>query len=377
MDQKRPASHTLARIALVALLCLALCGGVAQAYELILKAPSQIQRGMPLVVNGTSNLPPGISVDIVLYKSGHVTEELARKTVTLQANSEFSVVFDTTGFTKGVYKAEVPAISGYSYLGDSVTLRVIEIIDRSDEIVFSAFSSQEMDGTLDIDGSIAGLANSGVQIGVTGPGGEAVFGPAYVSVKSDSSFSTEVPITGPGQYNISFTDAKGYIGTIMVTVREKPVATTPPTIVPTTNPILSASAFASRDKPATFVVTTGGPGTIRAFTSSGIDWVIEYTDTEGKTVKVNEKGSVGNEEIIIDTAEDVLVLKVYPYSYAAEGDVLLSADGAAKVETSGPGTAATTPGTTSTEEQSSPLPAIGVVAAVIAGVALVVIRRKW
>jgi hypothetical protein len=161
MDQKRPASHSLARLALVALLCLVLCGGFAQAYELILKAPSQMQRGMPLVVNGTSNLPPGISVDIVLYKSGHVTEELARKTVTLQANSEFSVVFDTTGYTKGVYKVEVPAISGYSYLGDSVTLRVIEIIDRSDEIVFSAFSSQEMDGTLDIDGSIAGLENSG------------------------------------------------------------------------------------------------------------------------------------------------------------------------------------------------------------------------
>ncbi|HPM62146.1 MAG TPA: hypothetical protein PK955_06675, partial [Methanoregulaceae archaeon] len=98
---------------------------------------------------------------------------------------------------------------------------------------------------------------------------------------------------------------------------------------------------------------------------------------EGKTVKVNEKGSVGNEEIIIDTAEDVLVLKVYPYSYAAEGDVLLSADGAVKVETSGPGTAATTPGTPSTEEKSSPLPAIGVVAAVIAVVALVVIRRNW
>ncbi|HQA80509.1 MAG TPA: hypothetical protein PLV96_06900, partial [Methanoregulaceae archaeon] len=62
---------------------------------------------------------------------------------------------------------------------------------------------------------------------------------------------------------------------------------------------------------------------------------------------------------------------------AAEGDVLLSADGAAKVETSGSDTAATTPGTTSTEEQSSPLPAIGVVAAVIAVVAFVVIRRNW
>lgn len=234
-----------------------------------------------------------------------------------------------------------------------------------------------MDGTLDIEGFIPGLTNSGVQIGVTGPGGEAVFGPAYVSVKQDSSFSTEVPIKGPGQYKINFTDAKGYIGTIMVTVREKPVATTPPTIVPTTNPILSASAFSSRDKPATFVVTTGGPGTIRAFTSSGIDWVIEYTDTQGNTVKVNEKGSVGNEEIIIDSDADVLVLTVYPYSYAAEGDLLLSVYGAAKVEVSDPGTAVTTPGIPPTEEKPSRLPAIGVAAVVIVGVALVVIRRKW
>jgi len=377
MVQKRPVFHTLARIAFVALLCLALCGGAAQAYELILKAPSQIQRGMPLVVNGTSNLPPGISVDIVLYKSGHVTEELARQTVTLQANNEFSVVFDTTGYTKGVYKAEVPAISGYSYLGDSVTLRVIEIIDRSDEIVFKAFTSQEMDGTLDIEGTISGLENSGVQIGVTGPKGEPVFGPAYITVKSDSSFSTQVPVKEPGTYNISFTDAKGYIGTIMVMVKEKPEATTPPTVVPTTNPIVSASASASRDRPATFTVVTGGPGTIRAFTSSGIDWVIEYTDPEGKTVKVNEKGSVGNEEIIFDTTEDVVVLKVYPYSYAAEGEVLLSADGAVRVEGSAPSTPATQAGTTSTAEPSSPLPVIGVVVAVLAAVAIVVIRRKW
>ena len=69
MKQKRPAIRLLARIALAALLCCALCGGFAQAYELIIKAPSEVQRGMPIVVNGTSNLPPGISVDIVLTKS--------------------------------------------------------------------------------------------------------------------------------------------------------------------------------------------------------------------------------------------------------------------------------------------------------------------
>lgn len=377
MKQKRQTIRFLARIAFAALLCCAFCGGFAQAYELVIKAPSNIQRGMPLIVNGTSNLPPGISVDIVLTKSGYVSEEMERQTVTLQANREFSVIFDTSDFTKGVYKVEVPAISGYSYLGDSVTLRVVEIIDRSDEIDFNAFTSQEMDGTLDIEGTISGLKNSGVQIGVTGPEGEAVFGPAYITVKSDSSFSKEVPITKPGNYTISFTDSKGFIGTVGVTVTDKPQATVPPTAVPTTNQIVSASAFASRDKPAAFAVVTGGPGTIRVFTSSGIDWVIEYTDPDGKTVKVNEKGSVGNEEIIIDTTEDVVVLNVYPYSYAAEGEVLLSADGAVKVEASESGTPSATTGITATTEKSSPLPLIGVVVAVFAAAAILVVRRYW
>ncbi len=377
MKQKRQTIRFLVRIAFAALLCCACCGGFAQAYELVIKAPSNIQRGMPLIVNGTSNLPPGISVDIVLTKSGYVSEEMERQTVTLQANREFSVIFDTSDFTKGVYKVEVPAISGYSYLGDSVTLRVVEIIDRSDEIDFNAFASQEMDGTLDIEGTISGLKNSGVQIGVTGPEGEAVFGPAYITVKSDSSFSKEVPITKPGNYTISFTDSKGFIGTVGVTVTDKPQATVPPTAVPTTNPIVSASAHASRDKPATFAVVTGGPGTIRVFTSSGVDWVIEYTDPAGKTVKVNEKGSVGNEEIIIDTTEDVIVLTVYPYSYAAEGEVLLSADGAVKVEASESGTPSATTGITATTEKSSPLPLIGVVVAVFAAAAILVVRRYW
>jgi hypothetical protein len=129
---------------------------------------------------------------------------------------------------------------------------------------------------------------------------------------------------------------------------------------------------------------TGGPGTFRVFTSSGVDWVIEYTDPAGKTVKVNEKGSVGNEEILLNTTEDVVVLKVYPYSYAAEGDVLLSVDGAVKVEASSSGTPSTPAGTTTgtstpTEtEQSFPLlPVIGVVIAVITVAAVLVIRKKW
>jgi hypothetical protein len=94
-------------------------------------------------------------------------------------------------------------------------------------------------------------------------------------------------------------------------------------------------------------------------------------------VKVNEKGSVGNEEIFLDTTEDVVVLKVYPYSYAAEGEVLLSADGAVKVEASESGTPSATTGITATTEKSSPLPLIGVAVAVFAAAAILVVRRYW
>ena len=153
---------------------------------------------MPIVVNGTSNLPPGISVDIVLTKSGFTTEELKRETVTLQANKEFSVVFDTSGYSKGVYKVEVPAVSGYWYLGNSVTLKVVRL--KSTGAMKSSFGPsppQEMDGTLDIEGIISGLKNSGVQIGVTGPGGEPCSG-RRISRTAQGSFSPKVPIeTGP------------------------------------------------------------------------------------------------------------------------------------------------------------------------------------
>jgi hypothetical protein len=75
---------------------------MVQAYELAITTPTQLQRGMPLVVNGTSNIPPGNTVDIVLSRTGHVTEEIAREPVTLQANQVFTVIFDTTDVLKGI-----------------------------------------------------------------------------------------------------------------------------------------------------------------------------------------------------------------------------------------------------------------------------------
>jgi hypothetical protein len=363
------------RMGLVVLLCLVLGTGLAQAYELTIDAPTTLQRGMPLIINGTSNIPPGISVDIVLSKSGHTVDLIGRETVTLQANQEFSVVFDTVNLTRGIYKVEVLPISGYRYLGDSDILEVVEIIDRTDELRFTAPLTQEMNGDLDIRGSIFGLKNTGVQIEVIGPGDVVVFGPDYISTKSDGTFELSVPITDPGMYDVSFTDYKGYVGRVSVTVLEKPEPTTlPTTTVPTTLPVMSASDQASRDNPAVFSVQTGSDK-VRISTSSGIDWVMEYTDAAGGVQKVNVKGEMEGEEILIDGTGGVITVTVYPYKYSASGEVTLFTQGATSV-TAGVDEPAGTTGTGSSLTKAAPLPVIAIIVAVLVAVFLLFRRRR-
>jgi hypothetical protein len=361
------------RILLVLLFSLVLAPGLAQAYELSIDAPTSLQRGTPLVINGTSNIPPGISVEVILSKSGHTIEEIGRETVTLQANQQFSVVFDTIDLTRGIYKVEVPAISGYRYLGNSVTLRVIEIIDRSDELRFTAPLVQEMDGTLDVTGSIFGLKNAGVLIEGIGPGEENVFGPDYVSTKNDGSFQLGIPISDPGTYTLTFTDSKGFVGKVSVTVESIPEPTTLPTTVATTLPVMSATSAASRDNPAVFSVQTGGDK-VRISTSSGIDWVMEYTDASGTVQKINVKGEVEGEEILIDGTGGAITVTVYPYKYSASGEVTLFAQGASGVSVAADQPAGTTDAGSMITE-SSPLPVLAVLVAVIV-VAFLLLRRR-
>ena len=367
----------LFRTALVVFFCLILCAGYVQAYELSISTREKVQRGMPLIINGTSNLPPGISVDIIISKSGHTVQEVGRETVTLQANEEFSVVFDTTDFTKGIYKVEVPAVSGYRYLGDSVTLRVVEVIDRSDELRFSAPKNQEMDGDLDIQGSILGIKNTGVQIEVIGPGDEIIYGPNFVSTNTDGSFDLKVPITKDGVYDVSFTDSKWYVGKTSVTVLPKPDLTTVSATALATRTVMKATAPSSRDQPAVFLVLTG-TDEVRIFTSPGIDWIIEYTDASGTLIKVNARGEMDGEEVIMNGTNGTVMVRVYPYKYSINEQVTLNAEGAESVTVGGSGLDGTTgtTGTTTSITQAAPLPLITAVIAVCAGVFLL-LRRRW
>ncbi|MCQ8893923.1 MAG: hypothetical protein NQU46_04755 [Methanolinea sp.] len=350
---------------LAILVFLTLCPGVVSAYELSISAPLSVQKGMPLVVNGTSNLPAGISVDIVLSRSEYTTEEITRKTVTLQGPREFSVIFDTKDLSKGQYKVEVPSVQGYAFLGNSVTLRVVRIVDRTDEVTIKSPRTQEMDGTLDVSGIIPGNRNAGVQVQVIGPENDVVFGPEYISTGYDGSFSREIAITVPGIYEVSFTDSKGYIGTFSFTVTEKPeataVTTTPPPLAQSR--AITATALSTPDKPAFFVIT-GISGEVKVTTSPGVDWVIEYADRTGAIRKQNQMGQMDPEEVTISNPGDTVYLKVYPYRFSDKGEVTIFVEGAEKAGVASevpPVFAATVPPT-----QKSPLVSMTVLCALVA-----------
>jgi hypothetical protein len=85
---------------------------------------------------------------------------------------------------------EVPTSGG----GNSVTMRLIDMIDRSDEIILSSSTSQVFTGKLFIAGTIKGESNSGIQIAVIGPDNSIIFGPKYVNTNYMGDFSSEVPM---------------------------------------------------------------------------------------------------------------------------------------------------------------------------------------
>lgn len=186
---------------------------LALAYQVNIDAPETLTVGKPLVVTGVTTFPPGMSVDVVLYYQLTTTTEIKRQVVGVRPDKTFKVVFDTTGLKTGTYKVEVP-VNG---MGDSVTMRLVRIVDRSQEIQLDSPPRQTFTGTLVIAGTIEGDENSGVQVEVIGPDNSVVFGPQFVNTDYQGSFAAEIPIRVPGEYEVSFTDAKGFIGTRIIT----------------------------------------------------------------------------------------------------------------------------------------------------------------
>jgi len=323
------------------LLLLVLMVAGASAYEIAIEAPSSIQVGTPLVVNGTTNLAAGVSLDIVLSNADFTTTEIEKKNVMVQHNDEngsFSVVFNTTGLKKGLYKVEVSPIADYAFLGNSVTLRSVTLVDRSDELTMTPPLQKEYDGLLTIAGNGAGLINSGVKVIVSYSNGTLLFGPEFIGTDYMGYFSKTFTIPGPGNYLVNFSDSHGFIGNVTYSItkpRVPPPVITPPeetgTPSPALHPTVSAKSLSSRDTPAVFAVFSN-PGPVRIFTSTGIDWELEYRDLNGTIHKVHETGVEYPESVTFQSDGNTTWVKVYPFKYEDNGTVTLYGENALDIQ---------------------------------------------
>ena len=238
----RPFDAVLMKRILLIALCLVCIVGTASAYGLYLDCPASIQVGLPLKCSIDSDLPAGYTFDLVLYRSQYTSTELSRQPVTIQEdkNTQYRL-FETQGLPGGLYKIEMQLKSTggeESLRSDSVTFKLVNLLDRSGEITITAPQTQTLEEALRIEGTVDKLSNEGVQIEVRGPEGR-IFGPQYIGTKTDvrndaGIFTYKVPVTSPGTYEVSFSDPKGFIGIKKLVVAEPP--TPEPTAVPTTVP---------------------------------------------------------------------------------------------------------------------------------------------
>jgi hypothetical protein len=260
------------RILLIALFLLCIAG-TASAYQFYLNCPESVQVGLPLKCSIDSNLPAGTTFDLAFYQSGYTATPISRQSVTIHDNHATQYkLFDTKGLPGGQYKLEAQfrGDDESSLSSDSKTLQLPMLIDRSGEITITSPMTQNMDEALRIEGYIAKIGNDGVEIAVKGPNG-AIFGPQWIGTKLNVQsgagvFTQHVAVTVPGEYDVTFKDAKGYIGVVTFTV-SAPVTTTPTTLPvttpaittrpPTTVPTPLPTPTKSPISPVTIVVALG------------------------------------------------------------------------------------------------------------------------
>jgi hypothetical protein len=221
-----------------------------------------------------SNLPAGTTFDLAFYQSGYTATPISKQSVTIQdSHATQYKLFDTKGLPGGQYKLEAQFRGNdeASLSSDSITLQLPVLIDRSGDITITSPMTQSIDDALRIEGYIAKLGNDGVEIAVRGPDG-VIFGPQWIGTKINVQsgagvFTQHVAVTMPGDYDVTFSDSKGYIGvktfkvsapvttiptTIPATTR---VTTRPPTTVPTPLPTPTKS-------PLSFVTVVAALGII-------------------------------------------------------------------------------------------------------------------
>ncbi len=358
------------RIAWLTLIVAMMLVSTASAAYVAISAPQTVYVGEPLEVTGTTivgglprpSLDPGFSTEIILYVLKPGKSEVGRKTIIVQQDGSFSAEFETTGLEAGTYSIELidPTLSTFG--SSSTKQRMVTLVDRSGSLTITSPLNQDFDGTLDLRGTIGDIGDAGVQIEVEHDGA-VVYGPKYVATGKDGAFSTELPISAGGSYEVTFSDAKGYIGSVVVVVTGTPGPTP-------TQAMISASAPATRSAPAYFEVDTRS-GTVTIATSAGINWVVDYIDEDNILHEVDEKGMLDPETVDVATRGGPVYVKVYPKSYTDRGTVQVSASNADSVRVS-----QTAPGlfgdATPTPAQAAPVP---VMLALLALLVVVLARR--
>jgi len=241
---------------LLLLLCLCpLLIAAASAYIVTIDAPQTLTAGEPLIVNGTSTLPPGYTHDLVLYSG---PAERGRTTVVVQQGGTFSARFDTTGLLTGDYRVELVPPTDPGFFGTaSVTSRTVTIVDRSAEVTVTSPAAQNDTNNLTVAGTAPGKKSGSIAIAVTGPG-NFTFGPEYVRTDANGAFSKSVPIRGPGQYQVAISDPVGLIARYTVTVSGQAQVTATVTVPQTAVSTAATSVVATTPVPVSTAPTRAG-----------------------------------------------------------------------------------------------------------------------
>ncbi len=216
------------------LLSAALLCGAVQGYVLFITAPSELRAGAPLLVSGNTTFPSGTQFDIVFYKLQFTTpEEIARRMIVVDESKDFDASFTTTGLEAGQYKVEIQFLKdpGSKLGSDSVTLQMVEIIDRSGEIFLTTPRDQVLGEALLIEGYIPNIGVATITLRISGPAGFSL-PDQYVRTttepgKIDGHFSYTLPVTNPGNYYVEIYDRDGFMTTVKYAVERPAPATTP------------------------------------------------------------------------------------------------------------------------------------------------------
>lgn len=337
----------------------------ASAYIVTLSAPEKIYAGDPIIVNGTSNIPPGFSTHLILTEKGHI-QTLAEQQVTFQQGGTFSATFSTDILSKGFYKVEIEEKNEYPYGSSSKTWILFELIDRRNELKFTSSSYQSFSDALQIIGTIEAVGSKGLKVTVE-HNNAVIFGPEYISTTTGGGFNKQISIQETGLYLVSLTDDTNYTWKIQVNVFQ-PQETSPTVTLTTRPPSISENAMASRNEPAFFKVISN-IGTMRAYTSPGIDWVVEYVDESKVRFKVNTRGTAP-EEVTLQSNGGAIYFKIYPDKFEERAEVILYIENAQSI-TRCP-TCITYFGEAVTTPQKTPLN----ITYVIVGLSLLIILRK-